>query len=153
MKKKKFLFVTYEEIDFLILKTKKEGHEIRMYTTENKRVLKGFLKKEELVRNWKDWVDWADVIVFDGTDWGWEADHLRSKGHLVVGGSAYTDYLENDREFGQRELRKSGVATLPEKEFDSIGKVISFIKRGSLNISPLAPNSCVYSGSRMSFVE
>ena len=57
--------------------------------------------------DWKKEVEWADVIVFDDVlGQGADAKKLRDQGKLVVGGTPYTDRLEDDREFGQEELKK-----------------------------------------------
>ena len=59
-------------------------------------------------------MDWADVIVFDDTlGQGEKAQALRAKGKPVVGGTPYTDRLEDDRSFGQEELKKAGVNIIP----------------------------------------
>ena len=52
---------------------------------------------------------------------------LRAKGKKVVGGTAYTDRLEDDRSFGQEELKKAGVNIIPYKEFDSFDDAIEHV--------------------------
>ena len=56
------------------------------------------------------------------------ADELRKSGKLVVGGSAYTDKLEEDREFGQSEMRRVGMLTLPHWEFADYDSALKFIE-------------------------
>ena len=73
----------------------------------------GFLEK--VGGHWKDHVDWADIVVFDDVGFGKEADTLRKAGKAVVGGSVYTDRLEEDREFGQSEMKRLGMLTLPSR--------------------------------------
>ena len=47
------------------------------------------------------------MIVFDDVlGQGTQADRLRRAGKLVVGGTPYTDRLEDDRAFGQQELKR-----------------------------------------------
>lgn len=124
----KFLFVSYEsESGDLAWLVKKEGHQVKFYTDYpgDEEVYSGFFEK---VKNWKEWVDWSDVIVFDDIDFGVDADKLRKKGKLVIGGSAYTDRLETDREFGQDELKKHGVNTLPSWHFSDYDKALEFIR-------------------------
>ena len=59
--------------------------------------------------DWEREVDWADVIVFDDTlGQGEKAQALRARGKAVIGGTPYTDRLEDDRSFGQEELKKAG---------------------------------------------
>jgi len=45
----------------------------------------------------------------------------------VVGGSPYTDRLEDDRSFGQEELKKAGVNIIPYKEFDSFDDAMEHV--------------------------
>ena len=95
---------------------KNEGHEVKVYVQADydKDVYDGFLEK---VDDYKKFIDWADVVVFDDVGFGEEADELRKKGKLVVGGSEYTDKLEKDREFGQAEMKRVGMLTLPHWDF------------------------------------
>ncbi len=57
-----------------------------------------------------------------------KAEKLRALGKKVVGGSDYTDRLEDDRAFGQEELRKLGVSILPYQQFDDFDTAIAFVK-------------------------
>ena len=94
---KKFLFVSWERLSGdLAYQIKKEGHEGKVYIKAewDKDVYDWFLEK---VPDYKQFIDLADVIVFDDVGFGQEADELRQKGKLIVGGSAYTDRLEEDR--------------------------------------------------------
>src|SRR4030042_7159328 len=79
---KKFLFVSLESLSGdLAWQIKKEGHEIKAFieNPEDKDVYDGFLEK---VDDWKKFIDWADLIIFDDIGFGAEADSLRSKGKL-----------------------------------------------------------------------
>ena len=83
---KKFLFVSWESLSGdLALQIKKEGNEVKAYikNENDKDVYDGFLEK---IEDWKNFIDWADVIVFDDVGFGKEADELRRKGKWVVGG-------------------------------------------------------------------
>lgn len=124
----RFLFVTETNIDFIIMKIVQEGHDVKIFTTDSPG-FRGFIDKSSWVRNWKPWTKWANVIVFDGVKWGPDADYLRRKGKLVIGGSEYTDKLENDREFGQKELKRAGMKILKEVEFNNPERVIKYIKK------------------------
>lgn len=125
---KKFLFVSWECLSGdLAWQIKNEGHEVKINVEAeyDKDVYDGFLDK---VNNWKDYIDWADVIVFDDVGFGEEADELRKKGKLVVGGSAYTDRLERDREFGQSEMKRVGMLILPHWDFSDYDLALKFIE-------------------------
>jgi len=125
---KKFLFVSIESLSGdLAWQVKQEGHEVRAYIESewDKDVYDGFLDK---VQKWEDHVEWADVIVFDDVGFGKKADDLRKKGKLVIGGSEYTDRLEEDREFGQEEMKSAGMLVLPHWDFTDFESADAFIK-------------------------
>src|SRR5690242_10808818 len=97
--KHKFLFVSITGlISDIAWQVVKEGHDVRYFIADEKErdIADGFVSK---VEDWRHEVDWADVIVFDDTlGQGEEAQALRSeKGKRVVGGTPYTDRLEDDR--------------------------------------------------------
>ena len=125
---KKFLFVSIESLSGdLAWQVQKEGNEVKIFiaSESDKDVYDGFLEK---VDKWEDFADWADIIVFDDVGFGMIADSLRNKGKLVVGGSEYTDKLEEDRQFGQEEMKNAGMIVLPHWNFTDFDSAISFIK-------------------------
>jgi phosphoribosylamine--glycine ligase len=128
MTKRKFLFVSWESLSGDIAwRIQKEGHEVKVYikAKSDQDVYDGLLTK---VKKWKEYIDWADVIVFDDVGFGKEADTLRQAGKLVVGGSTYTDRLEDDRDFGQKEMKKAGMQVLPHWDFHSFDSAIRFLQ-------------------------
>ena len=135
----KFLFVSYDGlIGDLAWNVLKEGHEVK-YAISNpadREVGAGFVP---MVDDWKAEVDWADVIIFDDVlGMGTEAKKLRDAGKLVVGGTPYTDMLEDDRSFGQEELKKHGISIIPYKHFESFDDAIAFVRenKGRYVIKP-----------------
>ena len=126
---KKFLFVSWESLSGdLAWQIKKEGHQVKAYikSERDKDVYDGFIEK---VENWESEIDWADVVVFDDVGFGKAADELRKKGKLVIGGSEYTDRLEEDRNFGQEEMQKLGMLVLPHRDFINFDEAIEFLKQ------------------------
>ena len=126
--KKKFLFMSLESLSGDLAWTLvKEGHEVKSYIKSplDIGVYEGFIER---ISEWKPYVDWADVVVFDDVEFGTLATSLRKKGKLVIGGTEYTDRLEIDREFGQAELKRYGVNTLPSWQFSDYDEGIKFIK-------------------------
>jgi phosphoribosylamine-glycine ligase len=124
-----FLFVSLEALSTdLAWQLSKAGHSVRFFTKSQseKDVGDGFVEK---VDAWEPHKDWAEVIVFDDIGFGDLAEKLRHEGKAVVGGSVYTDRLENEREFGQTELRDAGVNTLPSWNFTSFDEAVEFVKR------------------------
>ncbi|MBU4124369.1 MAG: hypothetical protein KKI14_02805, partial [Nanoarchaeota archaeon] len=125
---KKFLFVSWESLSGDVAwHLTKEGHEVKVFIErkEDADVYDGILEK---IDKWENFIDWADVIVFDDTGFGEKADELRAKGKLVVGGSKYTDKLEDDREYGQNEMNRVGMSVLPHWDFNSFDMALEFIK-------------------------
>ncbi|HKJ18785.1 MAG TPA: hypothetical protein VJ984_15630 [Xanthomonadales bacterium] len=124
-----FLFVSYDGlIGDIAWQVLKEGHEVRysVKSEKDREVGSGFVP---MVEDWRAEVDWADVIVFDDVlGMGAEAEKLRARGKHVVGGTAYTDMLEDDRSFGQEELKKHGISIIPYRHFDGFEEAISFVR-------------------------
>jgi phosphoribosylamine-glycine ligase len=123
-----FLFVSVEALSTdLAWQLAKAGHSVKLFTRSQseKDVGDGFVEK---VDAWEPLKDWAEVIVFDDIGFGELAEKLRVEGKLVVGGSVYTDRLENDREFGQAELKSAGVNTLQSWNFTSFDEAIELVK-------------------------
>ena len=129
MEKKKFLFVSVDAlINDIAWQLVKEGQDVK-YCIQNKKiqdVADGFVPKSE---DWQQDADWADVIIFDDVlGYGKQAEKLRKAGKLVVGGTEYTDKLEDDRTFGQEEMKKAGINIIPFQEFNSFDDAITYVK-------------------------
>jgi phosphoribosylamine--glycine ligase len=102
------------------------GHEVRVFVADPKErgTLDGLITRTS---DWKAELPWIKaagqegVILFEHAHMGDTQDALRAQGYNVIGGSAFGDRLENDREFGQSCLREAGIATaehLPFQDFD-----------------------------------
>ncbi|MBP9112087.1 MAG: hypothetical protein KBF88_04725 [Polyangiaceae bacterium] len=129
VEKQRFLFVSLSGlVGDIAWQISKEGHEVKYFIANEKErdIADGFVAK---VTDWKKEVDWATVIVFDDTlGQGKIAAELRAIGKKVIGGTEYTDKLEDDRSFGQEELKKAGVNIIPYKEFTSFDDAIAYVK-------------------------
>ena len=125
----KFLFVSLEGlIGDTAWTVAKEGHHVKYFIAneEERQIADGFVEKSD---DWRRDANWADVIVFDDVlGQGTEAQRLRRQGKLVVGGTPYTDRLEDDRAFGQEELRAAGVGIIQQKNFTSFDEAIEFVR-------------------------
>jgi phosphoribosylamine---glycine ligase len=128
MEKRNFLFVSLTGlISDIAWQISKEGHEVRYFIGDKaeKDIADGFVAKS---KDWEKDVDWADLIIFDDTlGQGEKAKDLRAKGKQVIGGTPYCDRLEDDRSFGQEELKKAGVNIIPYAEFDSFDAAIDHV--------------------------
>lgn len=129
IEKKKFLFVSIDarsgDLAWIVLK---EGHEVKYYIKDNseKEVYDGFVPK---INDWEKEIDWADVIIFDDAGWGEKAKRLREQGKLVIGGTPYTDRLEDERSFGQEELKALGIPIISHEDFTSFDDAIEYVKK------------------------
>jgi phosphoribosylamine--glycine ligase len=128
--KRNYLFISTDGLHVdCAWRVLREGHEVR-YCIQNEAeadIGDGFVPK---VDDWRDHVDWADVIIFDDVlGEGEKAAALRAEGHAVIGGTPYTDRLEDDRSFGQDELKKAGVHILPYKEFTDFDEAIQHVRK------------------------
>ncbi len=125
----KFLFVSYDGlISDIAWRVTAEGNDVRYFISNpvEKDIGDGFVPK---VDEWEPHVDWADVVVFDDVlGHGEMADRVRKQGKAVVGGTPYTDRLEDDRTFGQEELKKHGVAIIPFQEFSDFDSAIAYVE-------------------------
>ncbi|MBD3388964.1 MAG: phosphoribosylamine--glycine ligase [Candidatus Altiarchaeales archaeon] len=129
MERKKFLFVSYGAlISDIAWTVQKEGHGVKYHIKDEtqKDIADGFVPK---VEDWESEIGWADVVVFDDVlGHGTMAKRLREEGKPVVGGTPYTDMLEDDRSFGQEELKRYGVNIIPQWKFSSFDEAISFVE-------------------------
>ncbi len=147
----KFLFVSRSAlIHDLAWEVGKEGHEVKYYiqSRTDKDVADGFVAKCD---DWEKECEWADVVVFDDNDYGQHAERLRKAGKPVVGGSVYTDRLEDDRDFGQVEMRAAGLTTLPNWDFDGFDAAIDFVKKNP-DRYVVKPNGKAQNDKVLSFV-
>ncbi len=108
----------------------KEGHEVRYFIGDKKEgdIADGFVAKS---KDWEKDAEWADILIFDDTLGQGEkaaAACAPKAGKKVVGGTAYSDRLEDDRSFGQEELKKAGVNIIPYGEFESFDEAIEHVK-------------------------
>src|SRR5260370_29665030 len=130
MDKRKFLFASISGlIGDIAWEVQKEGHDVRYFIeAEGERDIDdGFVPKS---KDWERDAKWADIIVFDDTlGQGAKAKALRATGKPVIGGTEYTDRLEDDRSFGQEELKKAGVNIIPYQDFDSFDPAIEFVMK------------------------
>jgi len=125
----KFLFVSWDGlIADIAWQVMKEGHDVRLWiqNEEERGIGEGFVPKTE---DWRSEVDWADLVVFDDVlGMGKLAEELRTRGKPVVGGNPYTDKLEDDRAFGQQELKNVGVPIIPHQNFTSFDDAVAYVQ-------------------------
>jgi phosphoribosylamine--glycine ligase len=90
------------------------GHEVRMHVAKPaaRCVYEGMVDHCD---DWRTALPWIravgtdGIIVFESANCGNLQDELRIDGFQVIGGSAYGDRLESDRNFGQAQLAGHGL--------------------------------------------
>ncbi len=99
----------------------REGHDVRAFASDPP-ALRAFGGLLDPIEDWRaglEWVGRDGVILVEGVRQGAAQDALRRDGYRVVGGSAYGDRLENDRDFGQATLRDAGLPIAQSRAFDT----------------------------------
>ena len=78
------------------------------------------------------------------------AEELRQAGKRVVGGSPYTDRLEEDRAFGQ-QMKAAGVPIIPQENFTSFDAAMKYV-RDNPNRYVIKPSGEAQNNKRLLFV-
>lgn len=109
------------------------GHEVHVFieNADAHDVFGGMLARVDDWRLELPWIRQAGaqgIIVFECALKGELQDELRRDGHRVIGGSAYGDRLEGDREFGQQVLRDLGLKTARSHRFTAAASAIDFVR-------------------------
>ncbi len=148
----KILFVSFDGlIGDIAWQATREGHEVKLWIKdeEERGIAEGFAAKCD---DWRKEVDWADVVVFDDVlGMGAWALELRKAGKPVVGGSPYTDKLEDDRAFGQNELKAAGVSIIPQENFTSFDDAMEYVRKNP-NRYVIKPSGEAQNYKRLLFV-
>jgi len=131
----RFLGVTETcDLAALYLRLVEEGHEVKVSIDwpESRGTLANMVER---TADWRAELDWlraapdAGIVLFEAVSEGFGAlqDALRRDGHLVVGGSAFGDRLENDRAFSQALLADLGLPIAGMREFADAGEADAFL--------------------------
>jgi phosphoribosylamine--glycine ligase len=117
-----------------------EGHEVKVAISEPlaQGTMAGLIPRTE---SWEDELEWvrADprgIVLFEAVGFGELQDRLRSDDFNVVGGSAFGDRLENDRDYALGLLRQYGLNLAPVRKFTCAAEGIADLKEN--------PRRCVF---------
>jgi phosphoribosylamine--glycine ligase len=118
----------------IYLRLQRDGHEVRVFVEEPEArdIMEGMLT---FTVDWRAELEWIrsagedGIIIFEGVGWGETQDSLRRDGFHVVGGSAFGDRLEQDRQFGQEWMHRLGMRTAAAHEFSDFEAAIRFVER------------------------
>lgn len=108
------------------------GHEVQVYIAipQAQDVFGGMVAT---ISDWRQALPWIrdagkdGVILFESAGMGHLQDELREAGYQVIGGSAYGDRLESDRNFGQQICLQIGLQTAASHHFTSYDEAIRFL--------------------------
>ncbi len=109
------------------------GHEVRVYVESPaaQDVFGGMLSFTPDWRNELPWLREAGengIVLFESATKGELQDELRRDGYRVIGGSAFGDRIEGDRQFGQEVLRSLGLRTARSFQHSDFGAAIDFVR-------------------------
>lgn len=122
----------YHALGDLYWRLQQAGHQVRVFVgrPEAHDIYAGMVER---VEDWQAQLLWIreagreGFIVFETASHGAVQDRLRAQGFQVIGGSAFGDRLENDRAFGQEQLRAAGMRIAPTHEFDDFAAALDFL--------------------------
>lgn len=110
-------------------KLQQEGNEVVWWVQQKERygdVYSGLL---EMVNDWHEYKDWADLIFVDDTSFGVIQEQLRDEGKTVFGSSKFGDEVELERAKGLELAKKMNVRIPEFWEFDNWDEGIEFVER------------------------
>ena len=115
----------------IYLSLRREGHDVRVFAHDppEQRAFGGLIEPVEDWRAELDWVGRDGIVMFEGVGLGATQDTLRAEGFRVVGGSAFGDRLEKDREFGQAIMRKAGLPIAASTAFEGPAAAVDWLAR------------------------
>ena len=109
----------------------KEGHDVKHFIPPNPKYAKIGEGMVPLVREFKPWLRWADVVfLVDNTVYMRDIDnHRLTMTNNVVGPSQEPTLWETDRKIGQQVFQTAGIETIPYKEFHSYDDAAAHVKK------------------------
>ena len=129
----KFLGIgDYCDLGALYLRLVESGHEVKVYV-ENADYHGIYAGMLTFTRDWRSELEWIrhagkdGIILFESATKGSIQDTLRQDGYQVIGGSAFGDMLEGDREFGQKILQDIGLPIANSQHFTDYDTAIELI--------------------------
>lgn len=114
----------YCDLAALYLRFSEEGHDVKIHIAAPlcRNILDGMIAKTDDWRAELEWVKSAGdegIILFENVSYGRLQDDLRRDGFNVVGGGAFGDRLEIDRDYAQRLLAELGFVTAATQRFST----------------------------------
>lgn len=107
-----------------------DGHKMKHFIRDDIHVSKAAVGMSDVVREYKCYVKWADMIVLaENSKYLQEADTWRARGIPVLGATVESAKWEIDRRYGQKIFDQHGIPTLPYKLFYKYDDAIAYVKK------------------------
>lgn len=130
----KFLGIgEYCDLGAMYIRLMEAGHEVKVYV-ENADYHDVYAGMLTFTADWHSELAWIreakhdGIILFESACKGCIQDALRKDGYQVIGGSAFGDRLESDREYGQQVMLEMGMQVANTYQFTDYDKAIQFIR-------------------------
>lgn len=130
----KFLGIgEYCDLGAMYIRLVEAGHEVKVYVenVDYHDVYAGMLNFTPDWRSELDWIKQAGcdaIILFESATKGIIQDSLRRDGYQVIGGSAFGDMLEGNREYGQQIMHEMGMQIANTFKFTDYDTAITYIR-------------------------
>ncbi len=127
---KVLLIDPHGELTDLAWRAVTDGHDVRRFVKEGPHTLHVGEGLSKLVREYRPFVGWADIIILAGNDlYMKEADAWRADGKVVIGPTEESAKWEIDREYGQKIFKRHGIPVIPYTMFSDYDKAIAYVKK------------------------
>lgn len=156
-----FLYIQKDgDWEWSAMRVKEEGHNVFLYkqkdqTTGRKDTGRGIFKDKELVDDLWEVVNKVPkddlIMLIDDNGLGDMCDYLRKEGFKVIGGSAYADKIEYERDLGTKVMESIGLKTPPTHIFNNINDGIKFVEEGDDVKYVFKPNGEDFAGGSKTY--
>ena len=123
----------YCDLGAMYIRLIEAGHEVKVYV-ENADYHDVYVGMLNFTQDWRDELEWIcdagqdGIILFESATKGDIQDALRQEGFQVIGGSAFGDMLESNREYGQQIMLEMGMSIAKSYHFTDYERAITFIR-------------------------
>ena len=123
----------YCDLGAMYIRLIEAGHEVKVYVenVDYHEIYSGML---DFTQDWRSELEWIrdagrnGIILFESATKGIIQDALRQEGYQVIGGSAFGDFLEGNREYGQQIMHEMGMPIAKSYHFTDYERAITFIR-------------------------
>ena len=123
----------YCDLGAMYLRLIEAGHQVKVYV-ENANYHDVYAGMLNFTQDWRSELEWIrdagrnGIILFESATKGIIQDALRQEGYQVIGGSAFGDLLEGNREYGQQIMHEMGMPIAKSYQFTDYERAITFLR-------------------------